>query len=80
MNPDPTCKDVLEYLRAYLDGELPAAERGAFDAHLRACAACRAYLRTYEATIRAARESEEAPPPPEGLVDEVLRRVRGRGS
>ena len=79
MNTDPTCKDVLDYLRAYLDGELPAAERGAFDEHLRVCAACRAYLRTYEATIRAARESEEVPPPPERLVEGILRSVRGQG-
>ena len=37
---------------AYLDGELPAAERAALDAHLAECPDCVAYLATYEDTIK----------------------------
>jgi hypothetical protein len=35
------CEDVLNQLNARADGELPAAEADAIDAHLAACSACR---------------------------------------
>jgi anti-sigma factor RsiW len=47
-----TCRRFVEFLNAYLDGELPAAARDAFQAHLAECPACVTYLRTYETTVR----------------------------
>ena len=37
-----TCDSWLPKLDAYLDGELPAAEMAAFDAHVRSCTSCAA--------------------------------------
>lgn len=77
-----TCRDVLEFLMAYLDGELPPDHRAAFDHHLALCDACRDYLASYQATIRLAREVDDkdgdAPAPPEDLVRAVLA-ARGKG-
>jgi anti-sigma factor (TIGR02949 family) len=45
-----TCKDAIERLVEYLDGELTASTLAAFEAHLGRCAGCRAYLATYRRT------------------------------
>lgn len=52
-----TCKEVIEYLMSYLEGELSPAEREVFEQHLAACPPCVAYLHTYEATIKAGKEA-----------------------
>jgi anti-sigma factor RsiW len=45
------CKDViLEFLADYLDRALPPDVTREVEAHLRACAACMAYLNTYRKT------------------------------
>lgn len=73
-----TCRDLAEYLLAYLDDELPRSERRAFDRHLFWCKACRAYLESYRATVELARSlgtplPDEAPEPvPEHLIAAVL--------
>lgn len=69
------CRTLVEFLMAYLDGELPDAERARFEAHLAACPWCVAYLKTYQETVRLGKEvftEPEAPPPPEELVRAVL--------
>jgi len=47
-----TCREFIEFLGAYLDGELPNTQRREFDWHLKLCRSCRAYLQTYRHTIR----------------------------
>jgi anti-sigma factor RsiW len=49
-------------LRAYLDGELPAAERAAIRAHIAGCGACQTLLAEQRAA--AGRVRELLPPPP----------------
>jgi len=78
-----SCRDLIEFLARYLDGELPPDERARFDAHLAACPYCVDYLASYRETIRLGREACEpdaGPPedlPPE-LVDAILAsRTRG---
>ena len=45
------CKDVIvEFLADYLDQSLPPELTREVEAHLRACAACMAYLNTYRRT------------------------------
>jgi hypothetical protein len=67
---------VRARLSAYLDGELPVAERSAVDQHLRACAACARRLEDLAALDAAARALPlEAPP---DYFERLPARIRGR--
>jgi anti-sigma factor RsiW len=46
-----TCREVIDFLMAYLSGELSASERAEFERHLAECPDCSAYLKSYEETI-----------------------------
>jgi anti-sigma factor RsiW len=73
-----TCREICDFVMAWLDGELPQRERAIFAAHLALCRQCVNYLDGYKATIRLARESHETnpcaalPPVPEDLVKAIL--------
>ena len=73
-----TCRDFVGFLMEYLDGEVPPAQRETFDAHLRVCPACVAYLRSYRETVRLTRllaAPADTPVPgdvPEELVQAIL--------
>jgi len=71
-----TCRDVDKFLADYLDGDMPAAVRLRFTAHLIVCADCRRYIDTYRKTISLGRaalvETETAPPVPDALVRAIL--------
>jgi anti-sigma factor RsiW len=45
-----TCKDSIDVLLQYLDGELPAEEAAALESHLGCCTPCVEFLRTYRST------------------------------
>ena len=66
--PYITCRQLIEVIGAYLDGELPPAMLADFERHLAVCDSCVAYLATYETTIRAARAAARYD---EKLVDEA---------
>ena len=80
-----TCRELIDFLMAYLDGELPARESRSFERHLGLCPDCRAYLDSYRTTVRLGgelcREPEGEPPPdiPEDLVAAILE-ARRRGA
>lgn len=73
-----TCRELIEFLDAYLSGELAAAERGDFDRHLAVCRSCVNYVDTYKRTIEMGRavfaEPDAAVPTdvPEELVQAIL--------
>jgi len=72
-----SCREVSDFLGAYLDGDLRPDERARFDEHLAECPDCRTYLRQYEATIGLAKdacEDDEAIGAgiPDSLVDAIL--------
>lgn len=46
-----TCREVEEFLLAYLDGELPMAQRMAFQMHVLFCSECKAYIRKYKTAM-----------------------------
>lgn len=50
---DLTCQQVTALLVEYVNDALAPETRRVFQEHLRDCADCLAYLRTYRATIRA---------------------------
>lgn len=72
---DLSCRDVAEFLMAYLDRELDPSQRAAFDAHLAVCDECVRYLRSYDRAVRlakaAGREADEPIAVPERLVRSI---------
>jgi len=73
-----TCRDLADFLMAYLDDELPADQRASFSAHLGECPPCVAYLKTYEETVKLGKSvcsDPEGPVPddvPERLIQAIL--------
>ena len=51
---DLPCRELVELVTEYLDGELPAATRARFEKHLRRCRACERYLEQLRQTVRLA--------------------------
>lgn len=49
---DMTCKELVELVTAYLDGELRGRRLRRFEAHLAGCDGCTAYLAQMRETIR----------------------------
>lgn len=72
-----TCRELIDFIAGYLEGGLTEQESGDFQRHLARCPSCRAYLATYEKTIRAGKGAmryddaagEEAP---EELIRAIL--------
>ena len=82
--PYITCRELIEFLNLYLDGELPPERVAEFERHLSVCDSCVNYLATYEKTIalgKAACEDLDSPVGtgvPEELVAVVLSARRGK--
>ncbi|MFQ5718500.1 MAG: anti-sigma factor family protein [Acidobacteriota bacterium] len=70
-----TCREFVDFLMAYLNDELPAAQRDAFRAHISDCPPCVNFLDTYKITLdlekEAYREIDCADLPPQ-LVKAIL--------
>jgi anti-sigma factor (TIGR02949 family) len=62
-----TCRELVELLLEFLDGELPEDRRLRLESHLALCEPCLKYLETYKVTIQLTRRLPDAPPPPELL-------------
>jgi anti-sigma factor (TIGR02949 family) len=62
-----TCRELVEHLIDFLDGEMPEERRQHVQQHLDLCGPCLAYLETYQVTIRLTRRLPDVPPPPELL-------------
>lgn len=78
MSEEMTCRELVEFLMDYLDGELPEESRRVFTEHLGLCPPCQAYLDTYRDAIAlgkgACAEPEGKVPEdvPEALVQAIL--------
>jgi anti-sigma factor RsiW len=77
VEPDTiTCRELIDFLLDYLDGELADGVRRVFEAHLAECPPCRDYLASYRVTIRLAADCAahegDAEEMPEDLVRAVL--------
>ena len=74
--PQLSCREVLDFLAAYLDDGLEGGVREAFERHLARCPACVGYLESYRETIRLGRaactDDAVAEEIPEELVDAIL--------
>lgn len=73
-----TCKDFLDFIMGYLDGDLPAEVRAPFERHLALCPDCHRYLRVYETTAKAGQpafsnpDAQVPPDVPDALVRAIL--------
>ena len=57
-------EEWTDRLSEYLDGELPADEQRAVDAHLRGCAECAAVLADLKRVVARAQQAGAVPRPP----------------
>ena len=74
-----TCEQVDHAAVDYLDGALRISPRRRLELHLRMCADCRAFAKSYAATVRAAHASVAgATPPPDGLVETITDQLHRR--
>jgi len=73
-----TCRELVDFLMAYLDDELPPGQREAFETHLGVCPPCVTYLDTYRETIKLGKavcQRDDDPVPddvPEALIAGIL--------
>jgi len=72
-----TCRELVEFLSAYLAGELAAEEQARFDGHLAECPDCVRYLRSYEETMAVAKGAFAHPgdPVPADVPEELVRAI-----
>jgi len=83
--PYMTCREVLDFLMAYLDEQLTPDQRHEFERHLGVCPSCVNYLESYKATVKlgkAAMHDLDEPAMgsvPEGLI-RAIREARLKGS
>ncbi len=80
-----TCREVEDFLYAYVEDELPRVQRVKFDVHIALCRECHDYLARYRETVALARRAFEdpaAPVPdsvPDDLVEAIVRASRALG-
>jgi anti-sigma factor RsiW len=72
-----SCRELIDFLAAYLDGELAPEARADFDRHLSLCPSCVQYLASYRETVRlgkrACQPDTELPADvPSELIDAIL--------
>jgi anti-sigma factor RsiW len=70
-----TCQQIADAIVDYVVGEMEEAAHAAFEAHLRICEDCVAFLHTYRETIRVTRtvRSEAIPAEMFNRVQQFLR-------
>jgi predicted anti-sigma-YlaC factor YlaD len=75
---DIVCQQAVELVTEYLEGSLSRRSRRRFEAHLRACPNCSAYLEQIRVTIQLTGAVEPADLTPEARADisELYRRWR----
>ena len=59
------CKEIIDLLGEYLDGDLDSETAKALEAHLSDCRPCVSFVNTYRGTITASRKLLEEEIPPE---------------
>lgn len=69
-----TCRDVITFLREYLEEDLALAEKARFETHLGVCPSCVAYLESYRRTVALAKDALGDPegPVPDGVPEELV--------
>ena len=63
-----TCRDAIDVLRAYLEGELPADEKRSPEEHLGGCTPCVDFLKTYKETPGLCKKALHGKLPADGVA------------
>jgi anti-sigma factor RsiW len=72
-----TCRQLIDFIEAYLEGELPPLKAAAFKLHLVVCSDCRAYLATYKRTIEMSKLAMAPDEPvPSEVPTELIKAIR----
>jgi anti-sigma factor RsiW len=69
---DMSCREVVELVTDYLEGAMPAADRGRLEAHLAACEDCARWIAQLARTADAVGALRERDVPPEALAALVI--------
>lgn len=73
-----TCREFVEFLDRYVEGELSDQERTTFDKHMVDCPPCEDFLASYRATIGLCRDTFGRPDGPalsEEIPEEMVRAI-----
>ena len=72
-----TCQEMVDFLMAYLDGELPAIQVTEFEGHMNMCPPCVDYLNTYKRTVELGKQACEDPagPVPDAVPDRLVEAI-----
>lgn len=74
-----TCRDLADFLAAYVGNDLAPDVHSTFERHLGACQNCRRFLKQYEQTMAAGRTAfalVDEMPVPDDLVRAILSSLR----
>ena len=74
---DLVCRNGVELLMEYLEGELPPDVRASIDEHVAGCEKCIAFVKSYQDTPRVVRDATNITPPAE-LGDSLMTFLRHR--
>ncbi len=76
-----SCRDFVDFVGDYQEGDLPATQSQLFEAHLAQCQNCRQYFDAYRETVRSAKaamQELDEQPVPEELVKAILLSARSQ--
>lgn len=67
------CREVIEFLMDYVEGDLPADQLATFEAHMNACECCVRYMECYRKAVELGRKAcADCEPVPEALIRAIL--------
>lgn len=66
------CEEVITFLWAYLEGELPPEKAFEFERHLAVCPSCVNYIETYKKTVELSQGVPDTAEMPEDLLRAVM--------
>lgn len=75
--PYITCRQLIDFIVAYVDGTLEETAKAELERHLGVCTSCRNYLDSYRTTMSLAKVSL-TDEPLDDVPDELVQRVLSR--
>lgn len=75
LGTDLTCRQIIDFVQAFLDGELPPREQTIFELHLTLCPDCVNYLRSYQATRALSKLIGKDEPATSPISEDLIRAI-----